>query len=104
MKPIIERTTFGSITISGKTFDYDVVIRMNGEVVKRKKKLSKARYGTSHKISPEEAEYIFEKGVKQLIIGTGQTGYVVLSDGAAAFFRQNDCLVQLLPTPRAAAA
>ena len=33
----IENTTFGTITIDGKTYEHDVVIRLSGEVVKRKK-------------------------------------------------------------------
>jgi len=37
----IEGTTFGTITIDGKTYEHDVVIRLSGEVLKRKKKLSK---------------------------------------------------------------
>ena len=37
----IDGTTFGEITIDGKTYDYDVVIRLSGEIAKRKKKLSK---------------------------------------------------------------
>jgi hypothetical protein len=37
----IEGTTFGTITIDGKTYEHDVIIRLSGEVVKRKKKLSK---------------------------------------------------------------
>lgn len=37
----IEGTAFGSITIDGETYEHDVVIRLSGEVVKRKKKLSK---------------------------------------------------------------
>jgi hypothetical protein len=37
----IESTTFGTITIDGKTHEHDVVIRLSGEIVKRKKKLSK---------------------------------------------------------------
>jgi hypothetical protein len=44
----IEGTTFGTITIDGKTYEHDVIIRLSGEVVKRKKKLSKKDYGTSH--------------------------------------------------------
>ena len=32
----IERTTFGTITIDGKTYDHDVVIRLSGEIVKPK--------------------------------------------------------------------
>jgi hypothetical protein len=44
----IEGTTFGTITIDGRTYEHDVIIRLSGEVVKRKKKLSKKYYGTSH--------------------------------------------------------
>ena len=49
----IESTTFGAITIDGKTYEHDVVVRLSGEVVKRKKKLSKKLYGTSHMLSKE---------------------------------------------------
>ena len=58
----IERTTFGTITIDGKTYEHDVVIRLSGEVMKRKKKLSKKYYGTSHVLSKDEAKFVFEKG------------------------------------------
>jgi hypothetical protein len=51
----IERTTFGTITIDGKTYEHDVIIRLSGDVVKRKKKLSKKYYGTSHVVSKDEA-------------------------------------------------
>ena len=70
----IERTAFGTITIDGKTYDHDVVIRLSGEIVKRKKKLSKKYYGTSHVLSKDEAKFVFEKGCEQLIIGSGQVG------------------------------
>jgi hypothetical protein len=54
-------TTFGTITIDGKTYDHDVIIRLSGEVVKRKKKLSKKYYGTSHVLSKDEAKFVFER-------------------------------------------
>ena len=82
----IERTAFGSITIDGKTYDHDVIIRLSGEVVKRRKKLSKKYYGTSHVISKDEAKFVFEKGCKQLVIGSGQMGNVNLSPEAQAYF------------------
>jgi hypothetical protein len=63
--------------------------------------LSKAKYGTSHKVSLEEAEHIFEAGAKRLILGSGQSGSVELSEEAAKYFRKNGCSVQLLPTPQA---
>ena len=58
MKPHIDSTRFGSITISGEEYDHDIVIGLDGIVRKRKKKLSKAVYGSSHTISLEEAEKI----------------------------------------------
>ena len=44
----IESTTFGAMAIDGTMYQHDVVVRLSGEVVKRKKKLSKKLYGTSH--------------------------------------------------------
>ena len=101
MKPKIEATTFGSITIEGQTFDHDVLINLNGKVKKRKKKLSKAVYGTSHTLSLDEAQYIFEHGTETLIIGTGQYGMLKLSNQADEYFAKENCLVTLLPTGEA---
>jgi hypothetical protein len=78
----IEGTTFGAITIDGKTYEHDVIIRLSGEVVKRKKKLSKKYYGTSHVLSKDEAKFVFESGCEQLILGSGQMGNVHLSPEA----------------------
>jgi len=101
MKPVIDRTSFGSITISGKTYDHDVVINLNGEVRKRKKKLSKEVYGTSHKVSFDEAKFIFQEGAAKVIIGSGQHGVLELSDEAMEYFKRKNCKVNLLPTPDA---
>jgi hypothetical protein len=101
MKPRIDRTEFGSVTIEGEVYERDVVIRLDGRVKKRKKKLSKAVYGTSHTISLAEAEHVCQKGADRLIIGAGQAGRVTLSDEAAAYFARNGCQVELLPTPEA---
>jgi hypothetical protein len=101
MKPSIDGTDFGSITIEGERFEHDVLIRRGGQIEKRKKKLSKAVYGTSHTVSLAEAEHIHEKGAKLLIIGTGQYNSVTLSDEAADYFQRHHCQVELFPTPRA---
>jgi hypothetical protein len=101
MKPKIEATAFGSITIEGQTFDHDVLINLNGKVKKRKKKLSKAIYGTSHTLSLDEAEYIFEHGTERLIIGAGQYAMLKLSNQANDYFNKENCIVTLLPTGEA---
>jgi hypothetical protein len=97
MKPNIDGTTFGSITIDGAVYERDVMIRLNGRVKKRKKKLSKAVYGTSHTISLAEAKHIYQQGAERLIVGAGQHGTVVLSDEAADYFKRKKCHVELLP-------
>src|SRR5499427_8770870 len=97
----IEETTFGTITIDGKIYEHDVVIRLSGEVVKRKKKPSKKYYGTSHTLSKDEAKFVFEKGCEQLVVGSGQIGNVRLSSEAEAYFAKKDCEVLLQPTPEA---
>ena len=100
----IENTTFGTITIEGKTYEHDVLIRLSGEVVKRKKKLSKKYYGTSHVLSKDEAKFVFESGCEQLILGSGQMGNVHLSPEAEAYFAKKGCKVLLQPTPEAIGA
>ncbi len=97
----VERTEFGSITIDGKTYPHDVIISLGGTVAKRKKKLSKKYYGTSHKVSKDEAEFVYEKGSKRLFLGTGQYDNVRLSPEATTFFEEKGCKVIAEPTPRA---
>lgn len=101
MKPQISETSFGSITVNGEHLEHDVIIRLNGEIEKRKKKLSKSVYGTSHVISLEEAKHVYEKGARRLIVGTGQYGKVTLSPEAERYFQKKECAVGLYPTPRA---
>lgn len=101
MKPHIDGTDFGSITIAGERLDHDVVLRLDDSVKKRKKKLSKEVYGTSHIVSLAEAKHIYDEGAERLIIGTGQEGNVELSPEAAAYFKKKGCQVKGYPTPRA---
>jgi len=101
MKPIIESTKFGSITIAGEKYDHDVTIRLDGTVKKRKKKLSKELFGTSHVVSLPEAQHVYEEGAEKIIIGTGQSGMVKLSKEADDFFKLNQCMVEMFLTPEA---
>jgi hypothetical protein len=101
MKPKIEDTAFGSITIEGLPIEHDVVIRLGGRVKKRKKTLSKRVFGASHMISLDEAKYVYEKGAERLIVGAGQYGRVELSDEAMNYLERKGCAVELAPTPAA---
>jgi hypothetical protein len=89
----IEGTTFGTITIDGKSYGHDVIIRLSGEVLKRKKKLSKKYYGTSRVLSKGEAKFVFEKGCEQPI--SRLDGKLHLSPEAEAYFAKKGCKVLL---------
>ena len=101
MKPAIDKTGFGYLQIERSKIKHDIVIRISGEIKKRKKKLSKAVYGTSHMISLEEAKYLYQDGAECLIIGSGQYGLVELSQEASDYFKKKKCGVDLQPTPEA---
>lgn len=104
MKPTLSGTGFGWIDIGEERISHDILIRLDGEVTKRKKKLSKEIYGTSHTLSLAEAEYTYQDGAQELLIGAGQFGRVRLSSEAQAFFEEKGCRVTLLPTTQAVKA
>lgn len=104
MKPKIVATSFGSIKVGKHVFEYDVIIRLDGRVEKRKKKLSKSIFGTSHTLSLDEIKYVYEPGAEGMIIGTGQMGMVKLSKEASAYLEEQGCPATLLPTPQAVEA
>ncbi len=101
MKPVLSDSGFGSITVDGREIGHDIIIRLSGEISKRRKDLSKAIFGTSHIISGEEAEYVYQDGASGLIIGAGQEGMVRLSEEATDYFTKRKCTVELCPTPKA---
>ena len=92
---------FGSITVGKKIYRHDIVIGLDGQVRKRKKKLSKRLFGTSHRISLDEIMDIHEQGAKRLIVGTGHYEQVGLSLEASEYLQAHDCDAVLSATPEA---
>ncbi len=101
MRPKIEDAWFGSITVEGARYEYDIIIRLSGKVRRRNKQLSKAIYGTSHTLSLAEIVELHRKRAERIIIGTGFEGQVHLSPEAAAFLEKKKCPAELYPTPEA---
>lgn len=101
MRPKIDDTWFGSITVEGTRYEHDIIIRLSGKVRKRKKALSKAVYGTSHTLSLAEVQELYRPQAQRLIIGTGQTDQVRLAEEATSFLAEQGCAVDLWPTPQA---
>jgi len=101
MRPKIDDTWFGSITVEGQRYEHDIIIRLSGKVCKRDKALSKSVYGTSHILSLAEIDDLYRKKATRIIVGAGQSGLVRLSQEAAEFLKAHDCPVDLCPTPEA---
>ena len=97
----IDSTKFGNITIDGKKYKHDVYVTKNGKIKKRKKKLSKTVFGTSHKVSLEEIKEIYEEDANVVIIGTGQMGILRLSIEALKFLEKKRCETIILRTKKA---
>jgi hypothetical protein len=97
----IKETTFGSITVGKETYSHDIVIELDGTVRKRKKKLSKRVFGTSHQVSLDEIKDVYAQGAKKLIVGTGQYDQLRLSGEAQAYLDERGCKAVLLATPEA---
>ena len=51
MEPLINKTSFGSITVEGEKFTHDIFITLGGKVRKRKKKLSNIRTNQDSSLS-----------------------------------------------------
>jgi hypothetical protein len=101
MKPFLSGTGFGWIDVGDERISHDILISLDGNVTKRKKKLSKEVYGTSHTISLAEAEHIYEDGAEALLIGGGQFGRIRLSPEAIEYFEKKNCRVDIYNTPQA---
>ena len=101
MRPKIDDCWFGNITVEGKRYEHDIIIRMSGKVRKRNKQLSKAVHGTSHTLSLIEIRELYRKKAECIIIGTGHEGQLELSKEAAHFLQEHRCVVDLCPTPQA---
>lgn len=102
MFPQIDKSAFGWISIAGRKYKHDIVIGQDGNIRKRNKKLSKAEYGTSHKISLSEAHDIYTEGMESLLIGSGMFDSVRLSDEAAEYLQKQNVNIMILPTSKAA--
>jgi hypothetical protein len=71
----IEEYKFGSITIDGKTYEYDVEVRWTGEVLEWWR-------GESHIVDVEDVERAIEQSPELIIIGTGESGLAKVTDKA----------------------
>jgi hypothetical protein len=99
VKPHVDSTAFGRITIEGRAYDHDVVIAPSGEIANRWTTLPNP--AGSHRVTLDDAERLLAYGAPRLVIGAGQSGLLRLSPEARTYLQQHGCEVILAPTPQA---
>ena len=92
-------TGFGWIETGGHRYGHDIVIRADGSVTRRSKKLSrglKPDYGHTP-LSEEELDILETDHPEVVYIGTGQSGSLPVTPGAREVLRGYETVI--LPTP-----
>ncbi len=80
---MIEKYYFGSITISGKTYNYDIEVRGADEVL-RWQRLE------SHIIDIESVKRAVSQNPETIIIGTGKSGMAKVTEEAQKFIKDQE--------------
>ena len=89
----IDSTQFGSITINGTIYPYDVYILPSGKIEKRFKKES-PRIGGHRSLGVKEIDYLLSFRPEVLFIGKGQTGILPIQSEAQTLL--DDSQVQII--------
>lgn len=79
---MIEEYHFGSITVDGKIYAYDVEVGWTGEVLSWRRK-------ESHIIDVEDVKRAVEQKPEVIIIGTGESGIARVTEDAQNFIKTN---------------
>ncbi len=74
-----EKTEFGSITISGITYNHDIYLHVNGKIEKRDKSHSE-RINGHRSLSKWELKNLIKENPSTLLIGMGQSGELPMSE------------------------
>ncbi len=97
----IEKVDFGVVVVEGREFPHDICISAGGKVSKRSKKHARRQYGTSHVVDRTEIEKLCKGRPRNVIIGSGFSGMLRLTDDAREYLETSGTHWQILPTPQA---
>ena len=94
----IDNTKFGSITISGRIYPYDVYILPSGVIEKRNKKDS-PRIGGHRSLGVHEIQYLLSHSPEILFIGIGQTGVLPIQPQGEKLLKNTSIPIFIDNTP-----
>ncbi|MEM2192350.1 MAG: MTH938/NDUFAF3 family protein [Candidatus Hadarchaeales archaeon] len=88
----INGTTFGSITVDGRTYNHDVWLLVTGELRKRDR---------NHEFTIDEFLMLLEGEPEVVVVGTGQAGCVRVEDEVREEAKRRKVELFCLETPEA---
>lgn len=89
---------WGTVTVDGKEYDYDVVVTPKGQLKPRTSERDK--FG-SHSLSKDELEKLHKDGAEIVVIGTGTSDLASLSTEAEDFAKQKKLRLMALSSHEA---
>ncbi len=96
---IIEGTKFGSITVNGKIYPYDIYVLPNNIIEKRNKKNS-PRIDGHRSLGKSEVEFLLSFNPEMIFIGKGQSGILPFQPEAREILSKSKITVIEDLTPR----
>ncbi len=94
-----DSTKFGSVTVNGERYK-DIMV-VDGEVVPRDLDMLHDSYGTGHVIAPQEVDRLFENAVDCVVVGTGQSGVLKVTEDLKEAARASGTKLITAKTPEA---
>ena len=101
--PTVEWVAEGEVRINGERHVDDIVIREDGSLRKRRKKLSRRVFGTDSRVSIPELEWVCKGMPQALVIGIGATGKLQIGAEARDWLAIRGIRLVAEPSPNAVA-
>lgn len=101
MKPKINTSKRGQITVQNKPINFDFYIDPEGKIVQRHTGVGSHGRRSTHILSLNEAGEIYDPNINEMIIGCDDKDKIKLSNEATDYFEEKKCKIKLLPLKEA---
>jgi len=93
----IDGIGFGWISVNNVHYNHDIIISTDGKIKNRFEDFK----GDSHILSKDEVEKVIGSGAEIIVVGTGQSGIMSISEQAKEFLAKQKIKIIAEPTPNA---
>ena len=94
-------TGFGWVKYKDNIYEHDILILADGTMRPRNEQELKRKFGTMHAVDVEEIKFLAQENPEIIVIGTGQSGEVRLTQGARDYIKKTGLRVMEGLSPKA---